>query len=68
VPAFILIGTLKCCPNGECVNFQIESETNVRSCPMCGWLFVPVAALRSERGDKKSAESTHEKPSQSEVA
>jgi hypothetical protein len=50
---------LKCCPNGECVNFQIELETNARSCPMCGWIFVPV---------KKSAESTNGKPSQSEVA
>lgn len=60
-PAFILF-PVKYCPNGECVNFQIEIETNVRSCPMCGWLFVPVAA------DKKSAESTNEKPSQSEVA
>jgi hypothetical protein len=60
-PAFILI-RVKYCPNGECVNFQIEIETNVRSCPMCDWLFVPVAA------DKKSAESTNGKPGQSEVA
>jgi hypothetical protein len=63
LPALYPDPVLKYCPNGECVNFQIEMETNVRSCPMCGWLFVPVAAA-----DKKSAESTNRKPSQSEVA
>jgi hypothetical protein len=50
---------LQYCPNGECVNFQIELQTKARTCPMCGWLFVPV---------KKSAESSNEKPGQSEVA
>jgi hypothetical protein len=49
---------VKYCPNGECVNFQIELETNVRTCPMCGWIFAPV---------KKSVESTNEK-AESEVA
>jgi hypothetical protein len=29
--------TLKYCLNGECVNFQIELQTNARTCPMCGW-------------------------------
>ena len=54
--------TPKFCPNGECVNFQIETETDRTRCPMCGWIFVPVAA------DKKGAESTNDKPSHSEVA
>jgi hypothetical protein len=28
---------LKYCPNGECVNFQIEVETSITRCPMCAW-------------------------------
>jgi hypothetical protein len=54
-----IVNTVKYCPNGECVNFQIELRTNARTCPMCGWLFVLV---------KKSAESTQKEPGQSEVA
>jgi len=30
---------LKYCPNGECVNFQVEMETNRTHCPMCAWEF-----------------------------
>jgi hypothetical protein len=54
-----IVNTVKYCPNGECVNFQIELQTNARTCPMCGWIFVLV---------KKSAESTKKEPGQSEVA
>jgi hypothetical protein len=28
---------LKYCPNGECVNFQLEMETGRTRCPMCAW-------------------------------
>jgi hypothetical protein len=51
--------TLKSWPNGECVDFQIELQTNAMTCPMCGWISIPV---------KKSAESANGKPGQSEVA
>ena len=53
-------------PIGSNVNFQIKVETNIKWCPMCGWIFVPVTTARS--ADKKSAENTSGKPSQSEVA
>ena len=28
---------LQYCLNGECVNFQIEVETDRTRCPMCAW-------------------------------
>jgi hypothetical protein len=33
---------LRYCPNGECVNFQLEMETNVKRCPMCAWHLVAI--------------------------
>ena len=33
---------LKFCPNGECVNFQIEVETDITRCRMCAWEMQPV--------------------------
>ena len=42
---------LKYCPNGECVNFQIEVETDRTRCPMCAWEYAPV---------KKQSESVPE--------
>jgi uncharacterized protein with PIN domain len=42
---------LKYCPNGECVNFQLEMETTASRCPMCAWELVAV---------KKQAEQAHD--------
>lgn len=34
--------SLKYCPNGECVNFQIEVEPDVTRCRMWAWEMPPV--------------------------
>lgn len=34
--------TLQYCPNGECVNFRCEVDTNNSRCVMCAWGLVPV--------------------------
>jgi hypothetical protein len=42
---------LKYCPNGECVNFQCEIDTEATQCVMCAWHLVP---------GKKSSEKASE--------
>ena len=42
---------LKYCPNGECLNFQVEVETDRTHRPMCAWKYTPV---------KKQSESVPE--------
>ena len=49
---------LKFCPNGECVNFQVEMETNVTRCPMCAWHLVAIEQKKDaarESSDKSQA-------------
>lgn len=52
---------LRYCPNGECVNFQYEVDTEKTRCSMCAWDLVPVK--------KENENSIEEQPaSDSEAA
>jgi hypothetical protein len=50
---------LKYCPNGECVNFQSEVDTEATRCVMCAWNLLVV---------KKSSESLENPKNNSQVA
>jgi hypothetical protein len=52
---------LKYCPNGECVNFQSDIDTEATRCPMCAWKLVLVkknsetATEDQQRDDSQTA-------------
>jgi hypothetical protein len=49
---------LQYCPNGECVNFHCEVDTNSSRCVMWAWDLVPVK--KQPNSERESGSTQHE--------
>jgi hypothetical protein len=51
----VLIRQIKYCPNGECLNFEIEVKSERVRCPICAWEYAVEKKKQSESATEDMA-------------